>query len=134
MTDYQFPDALRTIITVLQSTIPDVPIADVFPDYKNLAANLPAVRIDLLPGEEVVPWGGPGGSVRDVIVLDIDVIAESRAVATPVAARVREMLHALPTMPGTGVVHVNCPPMSTRPDLNPHVRRLGVDAEVHMAL
>lgn len=130
----KYPDALATIITVLQSCMPGVWIADVFPEYKGMPANLPAVRIDLLPGGETVPWGGPGGSVREVVMLDIDVIAASRAAATPVASDVRDLLHALPTMPGTGVTFVECPPMSTRPDVNPNVRRLGVDAEIHMSV
>lgn len=126
------PDALATVIQVLQSCLPGMWIADVLPPHKEMQKHLPAVRIDLLPGDETVPWGGPGGSVRDRFTLDVDVIAGSRAEATPVAGQVRDLLHALPTMPGTGITFVDCPPMSTRPDINPHVRRLGVDADIHM--
>lgn len=126
-------DALRVIISTLKSCIPGVWIADVLPENRDLLDNLPAVRVDLLPGEEVVGFGGPLSPVRDEVALDIDVIAASRAAAVPVADRVRQVLHALPTMPGAGVTFVDCPYMSTRPDLNPHARRLGVDAVVHLS-
>lgn len=125
-------DALRLVISTLASCLPGVHVADVLPEHSAMDANLPAVRIDLLPGDEVTPFGGMTGPLMDVISLDIDVIARSRAEAVPVAKLVRDILHQLPLMPGTGVTYVECPAMSTRPDINPRARRLGVDAEIHL--
>lgn len=125
-------DALRLVISTLASCLPGVWVADTLPERDALADALPAVRVDLLPGDELTPFGGPTGPVVDLVALDIDVLARSRAEAAPVAKLVRDILHQLPMMPGTGVTYVECPAMSTRPDMNPHVRRLGVDAEIHL--
>lgn len=65
--------------------------------------------IDLLPGEETVPWGGRGTVIFDHMNLDVDVFAASRADAVPIANKVREVLHSLITVGESPVVSVDCP-------------------------
>ena len=126
-TESEWVDALRFVITVLRSCLPDVHVGDHLPPADRLV--LPAVRVDLLPGGEIHPWGG-SGPVQDRVALDIDVFAASRAQATPVAQTVRQVLHSLPTIADSPVRVVDARPFSTRPDLNPNVRRLGADVDL----
>ena len=109
-------------------------VADRLPDADRLSDNLPAVVIDLLPGEETTPWGGDdGSSVLDIVPLDVEVIAPSRAEATKVAVMVRRALHQLPYLEGTGVKQVDCPRLATREEINPYVKVLGVVADLTVA-
>ncbi|AIT60165.1 hypothetical protein [Corynebacterium doosanense] len=125
-------DVLKTIIERVSQMVPDMWVADVLPPADRLEKELPCVVIDLLPGaEEATSWGGQGFPVRlDRVGLDIEVVARSRAAATPVAAKVRQALHQLPHLAGTGVTQVDCPAFTTREDINLHVRVLGVVADV----
>ena len=60
-------------------------VADRLPDADELASNMPAVVIDLLPGEETMPWGGDAGEpIFDSVALDVDpahLVAPVRAAA-----------------------------------------------------
>lgn len=123
-------DVLRYVIGVLGRNLDGTAtVADHLPPGVELAGALPLVRVDLLPGASTPQvWGGSGiPPSLDGVTLDIDVLASSRAEAVPIAERVREVLYALPTLDGSEVTSVDCPPLSTRPDYNPHVRRLGGD-------
>lgn len=126
-TESTWIDTLAFVVTILRSCVPDVWIADVLPPPEQF--ELPAVRVDLLAGDEVHPWGD-GGPIQDRVTLDIDVFAASRAEATPVATRIRQALHSLPTIAGSPVRVVDAGPFSTRPDLNPNIRRLGADVDL----
>ena len=108
--------------------MPDVVIGDVLPEERELAAALPCVVLDVLPGEEPsVAWGGDSFPVRlDKVPIDVEVFAQSRAQAAPVARRLRMLMHQLPHIAGTGVTSVTCPEFGTREDLNPRVKVLGV--------
>lgn len=121
-------DVLRTVIKAVGEMLPGVRVGERLPDEKDLIGAKPCVVIDLLPGDELsVSWGGSGmPAMRDLVSLDVEVFAPSRAAAVPVADRVRAALHQLPYLAGTGVTSVECPRLSTREDLNPRVRVLGV--------
>lgn len=128
-------DVLSVVIREVGAMLPGVRVADQLPEDKDLVGQLPCVVIDLLPGGEEVAWGGSGFPVvRDLIALDVEVFAPSRAAGTPVADRLRRALHQLPHLAGTGVTSVECPRLSTREDLNPRVRVLGtvVDLSMHV--
>lgn len=120
-------DVLAEVIRLVGEMVPGVTVGDSVPPAAELPSRMPCVVIDLLPGDELdVSWGGNGFPVRrEVVSLDVEVLAPSRAAATPVADRVRLALHQLPHLAETGVTSVDCPRMSTREDLNPHVRVLG---------
>lgn len=128
LTDW--PDILRFTLGIVGSTLPDVWVADRPPEPHEFADQLPCVVIDLLPGEETVPWGGHGKVIFDHMNFDIDVFAASRADAVPIANKVREVIHSLITVGDSPVVSVDCPGFTTRPDYNPHIRRLGVTASL----
>lgn len=127
-------DVLAVVIQEVGGMLPGVRVADQLPEDKDLVGALPCVVIDLLPGDELdVAWGGTGFPVRrDLVSLDVEVFAPSRAAGTPVADRVRRALHQLPHLAGTGVTSVDCPRMSTREDLNPRVRVLGTVCDIAM--
>lgn len=131
MNDRAWSDTLRMVIEMLSSTLPDATVADRMPPPGELDQQLPYVMVDLLPGEEVVAWGGHG-PVRDFVVLDIDVFAASRALAHPTGVLIRQLMHNLPNYAGANVTYVDCPGFSTRPDYNPHIRRLGVTVTLHV--
>ncbi|GEM_PF-1817880 len=125
-------DVLKTVIHTVSQMLPGVYVADVLPPAEKLESALPCVVIDLLPGEgAAVSWGGNGFPVRlDKVGLDIEVVARSRAAATPVAEKVRMAIHQLPHLAGTGVTMVDCPSFTTREDINLRVRVLGTVADV----
>lgn len=120
-------DVLSLVIREVGSMLPGVRVADHLPEDKDLVGALPCVVIDLLPGDELsVSWGGDAFPVRrDLVSLDVEVFAPSRAAGTPISDRLRLALHQLPHLAGTGITAVDCPRMSTREDLNPRVRVLG---------
>ena len=121
-------DVLSKVIEILQEAMPDVVIGDVLPEERELAAALPCVVLDVLPGQEPsVAWGGDSFPVRlDKVPIDVEVFAQSRAQAAPVARRLRMLMHQLPHIAGTAVTSVTCPEFGTREDLNPRVKVLGV--------
>lgn len=125
MNEKTWPDTLKVVIDMLASCIPGVWVADHLPGPAELDSNLPAVVVDLLPGDEIVGWGGVPAPLGDDLVLDVDVFATSRAAAVPLATQVRQLIHGLPNYAGSNVKAVHCPSFSTRPDYNPHIRRLG---------
>lgn len=131
MSDFLDVDVLKSAIVLVKEALGDVWVADHLPHADQLEDSLPAVVLDVLPGEEQQGWGGQSGEqFLDLIPLDVEVLARSRAEATPVAARVRQLLHQLPFIEGTGVKTVDCPRFSTREDINPQIRVLGAVAEV----
>lgn len=125
-------DILKVAIEQVSAILgEDMWVADRLPRAEDLAENLPAVVIDVLPGDEVTPWGGEDGIVvGELLALDIEIIAESRAQATLIAADVRAALHQLPYQDGLGVRWVNCPRFATREDINHHIRVLGTTVDV----
>lgn len=125
-------DILATVIRSVSEMVPGTPVGDSLPPTGELDKSMPCVVIDLLPGDELsVSWGGAGFPVRrDLIALDVEIFAPSRAAATPVADRVRMALHQLPHLSETGVTSVDCPRMSTREDLSPQVRVLGAVCDI----
>lgn len=120
-------DILKIAIDQVQQVVgEEIWVADHLPPADEFESNLPAVCIDLLPGDEVIPWGGDSGEpIGEVLALDVEVVARSRALATPVAHKVRMALHQLPHIEATGVRYVECPRFSTREDINPQLRVLG---------
>ncbi|OFU54845.1 hypothetical protein HMPREF3120_05335 [Corynebacterium sp. HMSC11D10] len=128
-------DVLKMALDAVREVVGnDTWVADRLPDADNLTDNLPAVVIDLLPGEETTPWGGRASpSLLDAVPLDVEVVARSRGEATRVAVVVRQALHQLPYLEGTGVKQVDCPRLSTREDINPYVKVLGVVADLTVA-
>lgn len=130
MDDTREVDVLRYVLTMVATALPENTwVADSLPTPDELQQHLPCVIVDLLPGGEMKAWGGSGFPLTDRFELDIDVIAASRAKAVPIGVAVRRMLHALPNTSGV-VVDVTAPAMSTRPDYNPHVKRIGCTATV----
>lgn len=126
-------DVLRHVIERVQGVLgSEVWVADHLPPGPELGGNLPAVVVDLLPGgNNMKAWGGFGVAPQvDGVVLDIDVFARSRADCVPLADTVRGLLYRLPADGDSPVVSVDGSPLATRPDLNPHVRRLGGDFTV----
>ncbi|WKD60920.1 hypothetical protein CCICO_04415 [Corynebacterium ciconiae DSM 44920] len=128
----KLPDVLRTVIEFLSGALPDYWVGDSLPPGQELAASLPCVIVDLLPGTELrVSWGGADFPVRvDGAAIDIEVFAASRGQATPVAEQVRLLMHQLPFVEGSRIVSVECPSFGTREDLNPRVKVLGGVAEL----
>lgn len=123
-------DILSVVIREVGGMLPGVRVADQLPGDKDLVGKLPCVVIDLLPGDELdVAWFPVR---RDLVSLDVEVFAPSRAAGTPVADRVRRALHQLPYLAGTGVTSVDCPRLSTREDLNTRVRVLGTVCDLAM--
>lgn len=126
-------DILAVVIREVKGMLPGVWVADHLPEGEEMITHLPCVVIDLLPGSEAqVSWGGMQPVRLDHIALDVEVFGRSRGDATPVADRVRAALHQLPHLADTGVTSVDCPRMSTREDLNPHVKALGVTVDLVM--
>lgn len=124
-------DILKFAVTAVGQVLEGHWVADHLPPADLLDEQLPAVVIDLLPGSEVVPWGGDTGEqVSDLIAFDVEVVGESRAQCTPVADRVRAALHQLPHIDGSGVKSVDCPRFSTREDINPQLRVLGATVDL----
>lgn len=125
-------DILKLAIKQVQDVVGEsVWVADHFPKALELENNLPAVCIDLLPGDEVTPWGGePGEVLGEVLALDVEVAGQSRAQATPIAHQVRMALHQLPHIEGSGVRWVNAPRFSTREDINPFIKVLGASVDL----
>ena len=124
-------DILKFAIGAVSEVLGDVWVADRLPAADDLAANTPAVVIDLLPGSEIVPWGGDSGEhISEYIAFDLEVVGASRAQCTPVADLVRAALHQLPFLEGSGVKSVDCPRFSTREDINPQLRVLGATADL----
>lgn len=123
-------DVLKHVIERLSADLPGVWVADHLPPVAQMDDHLPAVVVDLLPGTERLAWGGLGGPQFDGVNLDIDVFARSRSAAAPVADQVRALLHSLPADEDSPVLSVDAPGFSTRPDYNPHVRRVGGDVTV----
>ena len=125
-------DVLAKVIEVLHDAMPGVTIGDVLPEEHELDQALPCVVLDVLPGEEKsAAWGGEVFPVRlDVVPIDVEVFAKSRAQAAPVARQLRMFMHQLPHIAGTEVTSVVAPEFGTREDLNPRVKVLGVIAEL----
>ena len=124
-------DVLRLVIESVGDVVAPVWVADRLPPNRELDKNLPCVVIDLLPGSEVMPWGGtPDSPIQQTVALDVMVYGRSRGEATPLGDRVRAALHQLPFQEGNGVVGVDCPRLSTREDMNPNVKAIGVVADV----
>lgn len=124
-------DILKFAIGAVSEVLGDVWVADHLPPADDLVANTPAVVIDLLPGSEIVPWGGDSGEhISEYIAFDLEVMGASRAQCTPVADLVRAALHQLPFLEGSGVKSVDCPRFSTREDINPQLRVLGATADL----
>ncbi|MDN6707078.1 hypothetical protein [Corynebacterium glyciniphilum] len=123
-------DVLKVAITTLSEALPDVWVADHLPPTMEMDSNLPCVVLDTLPGAvREAAWGGDGFPVRlDENVLDVEVFAQSRGKAQPIAETVRLVLYQLPHIAGTGIVSVECPYLATREDLNPRVKVLGAEA------
>lgn len=126
------PDMVLFVVEFLSENMPDVWVADALPPDEQLDEYLPCVVVDVLPGREVRDsWGGAGFPVMlDGVSLDLEVFARSRAQATPVAERVRLLMHQLPFIDGSQVTTVECPTFGSREDLNPRVKALGVVAEL----
>ena len=128
-------DILAIVIETVGEMLPDIRVADTLPVDLDVIGSMPCVVIDLMPGDELsVSWGGDGiPSRRDLVTIDVEVFAPSRAAAAPIADKLRLVLHQLPHIAGTGVTSVDCPRFSTREDMNPRVRVLGVvcDLAVH---
>ncbi|MEH0147459.1 hypothetical protein V6D40_07280 [Corynebacterium sp. Q4381] len=133
--ELQEVDILKIALDAVREVLPDGAwVADRLPEADRLTESLPAVVIDLLPGEETVPWGGRDSpSLLDAVPLDVEVFAPSRAEATKIGVKVRQALHQLPYIEGTGVKHVDCPRLATREELNPYVKVLGVVADLGVA-
>lgn len=121
-------DILKVAIDGVKQVVgPTVWVADRLPPDIELAKRLPCVVIDLLPGGEVAPWGGDTGwPIQQLIALDIDVFGRSRMESTPLGEQVRAALHQLPFQAENPVTSVDCPRFSTREDMNPHVKVIGV--------
>lgn len=128
-------DVLKVAIDAVREVVGDGTwVADRLPDADRLTDNLPAVVIDLLPGGETTPWGGRDSpSLLDAVPLDVEVLARSRAEATKVGVVVRQALHQLPYLEGSGVKYVDCPRLATREEINPYVKVLGVVADLTVA-
>lgn len=123
-------DILMQVIESVQQVLgDDVWVADRLPPDRELAKNLPCVVIDLLPGGEVMPWQGEF-AIQQMIALDVDVVGRSRLEATPIGDAVRAALHQLPFQVENSITSVDCPRMATREDMNPHVKRIGVVADL----
>ncbi|MGN0097225.1 MAG: hypothetical protein ACI38U_14325 [Corynebacterium sp.] len=125
-------DILLQTINVLSEALPGTWVADQLPPAKDMDDNLPCVIVDILPGAtKSTAWGGDGFPVRlDEVGLDIEVFAQSRGQATPLAEKVRALLYQLPHIAGTDVTAVDCPVFATREDLNPRVKVLGAEASL----
>ncbi|WP_313548346.1 hypothetical protein [Corynebacterium sp.] len=125
-------DILKVAIEQVQDVLGDeVWVADCLPPADEFDECLPAVCIDLLPGDEVMGWGGDAGEpLGEILALDVEVVARSRAQATPVAHKVRMALHQLPHIETLGVRYVECPRFSTREDINPQLRVLGAAVDI----
>lgn len=125
-------DILRVVIDSVKQVVGEsVWVADRLPPDRELAKRLPCVVIDLLPGGELAPWGGDSGwPIQQMISLDVDVYGRSRMEATPLGETVRAVLHQLPFQVENDVTSVDCPRFSTREDMNPHVKVIGVVADL----
>lgn len=129
--------AIQLVVTALPSVefrgrVLPVQVSDSLPPVDDLMPALPCVVIDVLPGDPgEASWGGVGMPVRlDLVTLDVEVFAESRAVASVVSDKLRRVLHQLPYLADSGATSVDCPMFSTREDLNPHVRVLGATCDI----
>lgn len=124
---FSWPDILRLVVTVTKTALPDVWVGDRLPRPDEFDENLPCIVIDLLPGDARHGWGTLE-PVMDTVDLDIDVFAASRAEAFELSTRLRQVLYTLPTVGGGIISNIEAPHFTTRPDYNPHIRRLGAVA------
>lgn len=137
----KYIDILDAAIQLVVSALPSVEfrgrvlpvqVSDSLPPVDDLMPALPCIVIDVLPGDPgEASWGGVGMPVRlDLVTLDVEVFAESRAVASVVSDKLRRVLHQLPHLADSGATSVDCPMFATREDLNPHVRVLGATCDI----
>lgn len=121
-----FPDPLEVIIAGLSKQLGTGWVADRLPDP--LAANLPAVWVNPLPGStRFVPWGDSAPLV-DEPAFDVDILAAAakrpKALYT-YAGEVRQALLALPSVDPRIVRVIEDVPLTKRPDWNPATLRVG---------
>lgn len=93
-------------------------------DIVEVDKHLPYAAVSTLPSQEAErTWGGPVGSVSDVVEVDIDVFAAGLEQVYDASAAVRRWL--LADAPGLGFQPTSVPVFTSRPDFNDRVRRRG---------
>lgn len=114
-------DVEAELVTALR-ILPAIKAAGV--DIIDVEKHLPYAAVSTLPSQEAErTWGGPVGSVSDVIEVDIDVFAAGLEQVFDAAQAVRRWL--LADAPGLGFQPTSVPVFTARPDFNERVRRRG---------
>lgn len=114
-------DVEADLVTALR-ILPAIKAAGV--DIIDVEKHLPYAAVSTLPSQEAErTWGGPVGSVSDVIEVDVDVFAPSLEAVFDVSAEVRRWL--LADAPGLPFQPTSVPVFTRRPDFNERVRRRG---------
>lgn len=121
-------DTLAAVIAAVNDGLTGAWVGDTMPAETALDAKLPVVLVRDLPGGAAdIPWQAAAGPLTDVVDLDIDVYAHTRAETRALARGLRAIFYALPAA-GLGVRQVSeTSGFARRPDWNTRIVRDGAE-------